>query len=56
MGLLNMNVLDMSKHCMYYALTTLKKSVVFDDNGQRVKFGGAEKLTDGNIKAMNVYL
>ena len=40
---------------MYYALMTLKKSVVFDDNGQHVKFGGAGKLTDGNIEAMNVY-
>lgn len=40
---------------MYYALTTLKKSAVFDDNGKRVKFGGIGRLTDGSIKAINVY-
>ena len=35
------------KH-MYYALTTLKKSVVFNEKGERVKFGG--RLTDTSIK------
>lgn len=27
----------------------------FDDNGKKVKFGGAGRLTNGSIKAMNVY-
>ena len=40
---------------MYYALTTLKKSVVYDNDDNIVKFGGAGRLTDASIKAVNVY-
>ena len=47
MGLIKHECIGHVQKRMYYALTTLKKSAVFDDHGDRVKFGGTGRLTNG---------